>query len=242
MALDRIFSLARTTWIAYALAGLVVTLTSLNWLTFTGMIYQSINPNAVFLGLGLLAASLALLILSVTIVTSEWGREIAWKGLASGIAAALFLFLFASLSLDGYLMEKDPRSIFSDGSGSGQMELLVDSIADASITLTGRPDSIQGAVIGDSHALRWALRNYEDIDYLLSPGSGVVYPFLITIDEGIFQSTQENYRGQDFVLSSTPGWGGILPEDWISWIGFREGPIVNEYMILWIRNDIYSGY
>jgi hypothetical protein len=240
--LDRIFFLARTTWITYALASLVVILTSLNWLTFTGLIYQSAQPNAVFLGLGLLAASLALLILSVTIVTSEWGRAMAWKGLASGAAATLFLFLVASLSLDSYLMEKDPRSIFSDGSGSGQMELLVNSIADASITYTGRPDSIQGAVIADNDALRWALREFEDIDYLISPGSGIEYPFLITKGDGGIQALQDNYRGQDFVLSSSPGWSRILPDNWIKWVAFREGPILNEYLILWIRNDIYSGY
>jgi hypothetical protein len=228
--------------VTLALAGNIVILTSLNWLTLTGMIYQGANPNAGLLQLGLLAASLALLILSATIVTSEWGREVFWMGLAFGTAVTLALYLVASLSLDAYLMEKDPRSLFSSDGGRGQVELLVDSIADASITATGRSDSIPGAVIGTSDAISWALRDFEEFDYLLHPGAGIDYPVMITSGEVSTLTLQENYRGQDFVLSSAPGWTGIFPDNWISWIGFREGPIVNEYLILWIRNDIYSGY
>jgi len=219
-----------------------VVLASLNWLTFTGMIFQAARENALLLEFGLMAASLALLILSAAVVSSEWGWNTAWKGLSGGFANALLLGLVASLTLDTYILDKDPRSIFSGGSGSGQVELLVDSIADASITATGRPDSIQGAVINDSDALRWALREYEGFDYLVSLPSEMDYPLLITSVEGDFQALQENYRGQDFVLSSHPGWGRVLPDDWISWIAFRKGPVVREYLILWVRNDIYSGY
>jgi hypothetical protein len=122
------------------------------------------------------------------------------------------------------------------------MELLKDSIADASITATGRPESIQGAVIGATDALRWTLRDFQNIDYIISPGSAIDYPVVITAGEENSLPLEENYRGQDFVLSSTPGWDRILPDNWISWIGFREGPIVNEYLVLWIRNDVYSGY
>ena len=240
--LVRLSRLVRGSWVTQSLGGSVVVLASLNWLTFTGMIFQAARENALFLELGLMAASLALLILSAAVVSSEWGWNTVWKGLAGGVTAVLFLYLVASLTLDSYIMEKDPRSIFSGGSGSGQMELLVDSIADASITATGRPESIRGAVISDSDALRWALREYEGFDYLVNLPSETDYPILITSVEGEFQALQENYRGQDFVLSSHPGWGRILPDDWISWIAFRKGPVISEYLILWVRNDIYSGY
>jgi len=240
--LVRIFHLAPSIWVTHALAGLVVVLASLNWLTFIGLIFRGMNQNALLLELGLFLASLALLILSATVVSSEWNMNTTWKGLVTGGATALFLFLVSSLSLDAYVMDKDPRSIFSGGSGSGQMGLLLDSIADASITATGRPESIQGAVIGDSDVLRWSLRDYAEIDYLVSPVSGMEYPILITPGDGEILALQDNYRGQDFVLSSAPGWEGVLPNNWISWLGFREGPIANQYLILWVRNDIYSGY
>lgn len=242
LELVRFFQLAPSSWVTWSMTALVVVLASLNWLTFIGMIFQAFTQNALLLELGLLAASLALLILSSVVVASEWGWNTAWKGLAGGAGIALLLYMVGSLSLDAYVMEKDPRSIFSGGSGSGQMELLVDSIVDASITATGRPESIQGAVVGESDTLRWALREYEGFDYLVNLVSGIDYPILITTREIDFQVVEENYRGQDFVLSSAPGWGRILPDNWISWIAFRKGPIISDYLILWVRNDIYSGY
>lgn len=238
----RLLRLAATSWVTYVLSGIVLVLASLNWLTFIGMIFQGANQNAMLLELGLLLASLALVILSATIVTSEWGWPTASKGLVGGVALTLFLYLIASLSLDTYLVSHDPRSIFSDGTGSGQMELLRKSIADVSITATGRPDSINGAVISDNQALRWALRDFEEIGFLVSPPTGIEYPILITMGQNEYPIIQENYRGQDFVLSTRSNWGRILPDDWISWIAFRKGPVVNDYLILWVRNDIYSGY
>lgn len=238
----RLFHLTPSTWVTWSMMGVVVVLASLNWLTFTGMVFQVATENALLLELGLMAASVALLILVAAVSASEWGWRTSWKGLAGGAVAVLLLSLFASLTLDAYIVEKDPRGMIPGGDGSGQMELLVDSIADASITATGRPDSIEGAVLGGGDDLKWALRAYEEFDYLVSPPSGIAYPILITIGEGETQVIQENYRGQDFVLSTSPNWGRILPDDWISWIAYRKGPVISKYLVLWVRNDIYSGY
>jgi hypothetical protein len=65
---------------------------------------------------------------------------------------------------------------------------------------------------------------------------------LITAEQDQSWAGNELYRGQDFVIASHPGWTGVIPDDWISWIAFRFGPVQQEHIILWIRNDIYSGY
>lgn len=240
--LVRTLQLTRSTWVTYALAGVVSVLAVLNWLTFTGMVFQAGNDKALLLQLGLLAASIALVILSVVIVSAEWGWEVAWKGLAAGGLLVLGLYTVSTLSLESYLWEKDPRSIFSGGAGAGQMDLLRESIADASLTATGRPDSIQGAATLDSAALRWALRGFSGISFVDAVDREDPPPLLITSAEMTSQVNKEIYRGQDFTLSTRPGWTGSFPPDWISWTAFRFGPVVPDYIILWVRNDIYSGY
>jgi hypothetical protein len=65
---------------------------------------------------------------------------------------------------------------------------------------------------------------------------------LITSEEDQTWGESEIYRGQDFVLAVHPGWAGPVPEDWISWVAFRFGPVQRDHVILWIRNDINSGY
>ena len=141
-----------------------------------------------------------------------------------------------------YLRQGDPRSLWSDGSGTGQTGLLAESIYDASITQTGRGDAIQGVVVGSWNVLRWELRDLDGIKFQDALDAEGLPPVIITSEIDYFLVNQEMYRGQDFILETHPGWNGIVPADWISWVAFRSGPVEKEDIILWIRNDIFSGY
>ncbi len=240
--LYRIYQLAKNSWVVYVIAGLVGVLIVLNWLTFIGMVFQGGNSNAVLLQWGLIAASLALVILSMTIAASEWGWPVSLKGLGLGSAMMLTIHMLSVLVLGCYLRQGDPRSLWSDGSGTGQTRLLRESIYDASITLTGRGDAIQGVVVGSWDALRWELRDLDGIEFQNSLDAEGLPPLIITSEIDYFLVNQEMYRGQDFVLETRRGWNGIIPSDWIRWIAFRSGPVEKDDIILWIRNDIFSGY
>jgi hypothetical protein len=240
--LFRIYQLANDFWVVYAIAGLVGVLIVLNWLTFTGMVFQGGNSNAVLLQWGLIAASLALVILSMTIAASEWGWPVSLKGLGLGSALLLTIYMLSALVQGCYLRQGDSRSLWSDGSGTGQTRLLRESIYDASITQTGRGDAIQGVVVGSWDALRWELRDLDGIEFQDSLDAEGLPPVIITSEIDYLLVNQEMYRGQDFVLETRPGWNGIIPPDWIRWIAFRSGPVEKDDIILWIRNDIFSGY
>ena len=238
----RVFTSAKSVWATYLVAGLAAVLVSLNWLTMIGMVFQVGNDKAILLQLGLLAASTALVVLSFIVVSGEWNKGTAWKGLAIGVGLVLLLFMISSLTLDGFLWEKDPRSLYTSSSGPGQMDLLRDSISGASLTATGRSDSIQGVVLAKSPSLRWYLKDYPAFEFADSIEGGNPPPVLITSEEDQSWAENEVYRGQDFVLSSHLGWNGPVPEDWISWMAFRFGPVQRDHIILWVRNDINSGY
>jgi len=229
-------------WVVYAIAGLVGVLIVLNWLTFIGMVFQGGNSNAVLLQWGLIAASLALVILSMTIAASEWGWSVSLKGLGLGSGLLLTIYMLSALIQGSYLSHGDPRSLWSDGFGTGQTRLLAESIYDASITQTGRGDAIQGVVVGSWDVLRWELRDLDGIEFQDTLDAEGLPPVIITSDLDYFLVNQEMYRGQDFVLETSRGWKGIIPADWIRWIAFRSGPVENDDIILWIRNDIFSGY
>jgi len=240
--LFRIYQMATDYWVVYAIAGLVGVLIVLNWLTFIGMVFQGGNSNAVLLQWGLIAASLALVILSMTIAASEWGWSVSLKGFGLGSGLLLTIYMLSALIQGSYLSHGDPRSLWSDGFGTGQTRLLAESIYDASITQTGRGDAIQGVVVGSWDVLRWELRDLDGIEFQDTLDAEGLPPVIITSDLDYFLVNQEMYRGQDFVLETSRGWKGIIPADWIRWIAFRSGPVENDDIILWIRNDIFSGY
>jgi hypothetical protein len=240
--LFRIYNLVEDIWVVYALAALTGVLIVLNWLTFTGMVYQVGNDRAIFLHLGLIAASLALLALSISVVASEWDWSVSQKALGLGFGFMLFLFSLSSMAQGAFLRMGDPRSIWSDGSGYGQADLLLDSIYDASITQSGRGNAIAGIVVDDSESLRWILRDYRGFEFAGSLDPEGFYPVIITSDLDSYLVDPSIYRGQDFVIGTNPGWDGIVPYDWISWLAYRSGPVQKDHVILWIRNDIFSGY
>ena len=178
----------------------------------------------------------------MTIAASELGWSISLKGLGLGSAGMLIIYMLSALTQGFYLRQDDPRSLWSDGSGAGQIRLLQDSIYDASITQTGRGNAIEGAVIGTWDSLRWALRDLESFEYQETLDPESLPPVIITSGSEYYLVEEDIYRGQDFILETRPGWTGIIPPDWPSWIAFRSGPVEKEDIILWIRNDIFSGY
>lgn len=238
--LVRLWQLAEGTWPVWVLASLIGTLLTLNWLTLTGMVFQIGNQRAVLLQWGLIAASLALLLLATTITASEWGWPTAKKGLTVGIAGMLLIYTFSTTVKGAYQRIADPRSLWSDGTGAGQMDLILSTVGDVSISQTGRWDSIEGVVLDGSDSLRWLFRDLQNFTFVESYDMAELPPILVTTERSQSLVPPESYRGQDFVIRTWPGWPGLIPQDRISWIAFRDGPILNEYIILWVRGDILS--
>jgi hypothetical protein len=227
-------------WPVWILAGLITVLMILNWLTFVGMIFQTGNQRALLLQGGLLAASLALVILALTIIAAEWDWTTAKKGLGIGSVLILLIYMVSATAQGAYLRSGDPRSLWSDGSGAGQMDLLLDTVSQVSITQTGRRDSIEGKVLNPDDSIRWLFRDLDQIEYIEAYSPGDLPPILVTAEHEGYLVPKESYRGQDFVVRSKPAWQGLAPTNWISWIAFRDGPIINEYIILWVRGDILT--
>ncbi len=239
--LVRIGQTVEFSWVTNTLSGMIAVLFVLNWLTFTGMITQQENQRAILLQWGLIAASIALGLLAMTIVASEWGWPSAKKGLVMGLSGVLGIYLISAMVQGAYLQAGDPHSLWTKGAGSGQIDLLQDTIAEVSVAKTGRQDSIQGAVINGNSSLKWALRNLNEFEFYEVYNPGIATPVLITSEIDNIQVPPAFYRGQDFVIATNPAGSAVFPDDWISWIAFRDGPIETEDIILWVRHDILPG-
>lgn len=232
---------AEGSWPVYVLAGMLAVLIGLNWLTLIGMVFQAGNQRAVLLQAGLLAASLALAVLAMMIIASEKGWAAARKGLVLGAGSMLLLYTLSAMVQGAYLRAGDPRSLWTDGAGYGQVDLLRDTISGISLAQTGQKDSLEGIVVNGSDTVRWYLRELKEFSYVSAVYSEILPPIIITSDDDQYLVSQQAYRGQDFVIRSWPGWPGLIPQDWISWIAFRDGPLVYQKVILWVRGDILAG-
>ncbi|MFO8035794.1 MAG: hypothetical protein R6U57_04115 [Anaerolineales bacterium] len=242
LALRPVFRPLKLKSVVWTLALLILILMSLMWLSFLGLAIRGGEGRGALLQWIMVAAALILGLLSVSLVTAEWSWEVGKQGLVIGLSIALGLYMLSGTVSAAYLRPGDPRTLWLSDPGSGQLRLIIDTLEEVSVYHTGREDSIEIVVDDDlSTSLQWALRNFPQVRYETYIDEGDRPPVLITDQEVDTSSLSQSYLGQDFVYRTTSGWAGALPGDWKKWLAFREGELEKEYILVWIRRDVYPG-
>jgi hypothetical protein len=226
-------------WVIPVQAGLIVLVGSMIWFYFINMIPFSAPGEGIMTQWIVIGAAFLLALMITLIVLSEWSWPIARRGLTVGVLASLGVYLLAVLSGAAYVNPGDPREILYPDEGLPQLGLFEDTLQEFGLWETGRADELQVTVLNERPELRWVLRDYQNARFQ-EQGSLDTYPDVVikqgTEDASLWSTT---YRGQDFVLRTAPAWQGPLPADWKAWLAFREGPLQQEYTVLWLRRDVF---
>lgn len=223
------------------LAGFVFLLLALFWLTLATI--SRVTPSTGIVDVRLLVpfGTLILIGLTTALVCLGWSTETGLKGLTWGLLFALFLYNLSVLWGSAQLRLNQPSEFWSAVPGSGQARLFADSLDFISRQETGTTGSLDVLVTDDRPSLRWALRNYPDTDFVSEPAIGQLPSIVITNQDQQFPTLAASYAGQDFNWWSWPGWNGVLPPNLIRWFNYREAPIFNQKVVLWIRSDLLLG-
>jgi hypothetical protein len=158
-----------------------------------------------------------------------------------GLNATLSLYLLAALWGATQVRPQQPQELWSPPPATGQAGLFLGTLEDLSKWKTGLPDQIDVTVVVDSPAIRWLLRNYPNAQYPPVLPVDQTPSVLITDQEQTEISLPATYRGQDFAWNIAPGWKGALPPDFAGWLAFRTAPLEKRHIILWAREDLFSG-
>ena len=232
------FESAPAVWI---LAGLIFILFSLMWLSFLSLATHPGDQQAVFWQWGIIVASMIVGLLSVSLFTAERSWQEGKQGLIMGVVTALVLYMMSGSVSTAYIRADDPRSFWYPDPGTAQLPLLMETIQEMSVYQTGREDSIRITVYNNTSSLKWAFRNYPRVQFETYIKDSELAPLLITDSEVETSQFSNQYLGQDFVLHTYPGWQGVLPSDWKKWVAFREGQLVEDPILLWVKRDVYLG-
>lgn len=228
-------------WIGAAQAALVIVLLVLFWLTLAGLARAVPNDPGTPLRLGILGGILALIVLTSLLVGMGWSYEAGRLGLAWGLIVSTGIYCLSALWGAAQVRAHLPQEFWYPPPAPGQTALFLDTLEDLSEWHTGVPDAIAIKTNVDSPSLRWALRDFENLDWVSGPLLGELPPILITSQAESAPSLAQDYRGQDFVWRVWPGWPGPLPDKLSAWFVFREAPLQNEHIILWARTDLFPG-
>ncbi|MCU0485204.1 MAG: hypothetical protein MUC85_03740 [Anaerolineales bacterium] len=187
-------------------------------------------------------AGIALIILVVTlIIGAGWSFNVTRLGVSWGIALVLGISMLSSLRYSGFTGPSQSGDLWGTPPGTGQARELSETLGDLSEWRTGQRTEIDILAAVDSAALNWELRNFPNLQLVQGLSPDMVPSVIITSQEQTELNLTLAYRGQDFVWEQYPGWGGLLPVQWVDWLYFHKAPAVSQSLILWAHNDLFPG-
>ena len=123
-------------------------------------------------------------------------------------------------------------------------KILVSTIENYSEWTHGSKHEAEIQVINiDYPSLNWALRNFENIEFVNHFSTSANPEFVITKFDQTIEAA-DSYKGQDFEWIATPIWNLLIPNEWANWVLSRRIPTnlqQQDLIILWVRNDLFPG-
>ncbi len=226
-----------------ALLGLLLAV--LIWNTLISTIQPLVTSGATtdLLRIGLLSGIVLLGVLTTLLIGLGWNWEISRNGLVWGITISCLVYSISLISGAALVRPNQPAELWGVPPGTGETDLFLASIHDASDWQTGLPQFVPIQSTVDYPSLRWALRNFPDVQFTTSVPNQESPAVLITAKEKAVapQNITDTHRGQAFTWRVWPAWTGPLPDNFLSWLTYRQAPVTNEQIILWVRSDLFPG-
>jgi hypothetical protein len=188
-----------------------------------------------------------LLVISFFLAGSLWGSRAAWRGVGF---AFLIYFVVYGLALGwqaSVTFANDPRELWQINPPTRKINRLVDTLEQMSRfdkSTRGEPDKITIAVQApDDGALAWALRDFDNVDYVEGVGLEIATGAVIVPYDEKGYTFGADYVGQDFILSEEWHLYDLSWTDFFAWLNVRETrfkPSIGDRYMLWVRKDVYG--
>jgi hypothetical protein len=210
-------------------------------MTIVSLASGQVSPENLTKMLIALAATPVILILSTYLIGTGW----TWEASLPGIKTAIFVLLGISVLGAGWhaagLGRQPEREMWRAGQTVISNDLLKTTVGDISEYNTGRRDDIDVRLIGiQSPALDWALRTFENTAHINAVTADENSSILLTPADEV-PALGDKYRGQKIVWASRPAWDLFSLEEWPTWLIFRQGPMDDSQLMIWVRADLFPG-
>jgi hypothetical protein len=241
MELSRYLPAHESLWVSLVQGSVLLVLLALFWLTLAGLAQAPLTTPGLGLRYSILGGILVLGILTTGLVSLGWSWNVAKRGVVWGVSAGLSLYVLSGMWSAAQVSPNQPQELWAPGSGTGQVNLMLQTLGDLSEWNTGLRQSIDVIAPQDIPSLQWALRDYTKTRYVNSPSSRDQPSVVFTRESDQSPELAAAYRGQDFVWWVNPDWEGALPLEWERWITYRQAPVQNIHLILWARTNLFPG-
>ncbi len=224
--------------VAWCLAILLFLLAVVGWMNVLSI---SRDPVRSAIYLGIIIAAFVLGLIGVLLAGAGWSIGSASLGVGMALCLAFGLQFISNTFVMTVVHQNGAQELWSPSTATGQADLLLSTLADLSSWNTGLRNQLDIVVVNGAPSLKWALRDFTNASFVTDLSSSASPPVVITQKEAQEPVLAQNYRGQDFVWTLSPGWQGAFPPDFINWLTVRAAPLAQSQIILWARTDIFPG-
>ncbi len=224
--------------VAGCLAVLLFVLAVVGWMNILAIGRYQVNVGLYW---AIIIGSVLLGLIGVLLVSAGWSARTAATGVVAALCVVLGLQLVANTMGMAVVRLNGSQELWSPGATTGQADLLLATLADFSSWNTGLRDQLQIVALDAPPSLQWALHQFPNASYESALSSTEAPPVVITLKGTETPVLAQQYRGQDFVWTESPGWQGAFPPGFINWLAFRAAPLNQVQVILWARADIFPG-
>jgi hypothetical protein len=206
------------------------------WLNLASITNMDLTGTVAHTRLWLLAAVMLLIVLSMLLVGTGWSASVARLG---GVwAGVVLLTLFTIAMSTGAAGLRTPLTVelWSPEPRTGRVDVLLNVATQISDLNRGDAAQLPLTILNEgSPALHWLFRYWQvtDVSQLVPQTT----PALI-ITPSANLSLSVKYRGEPLVLQETGAWEKVSPSDLLKWFVYRQLPVQQSSVILWVRSDL----
>jgi hypothetical protein len=206
------------------------------WLNLASITNMDLGSDQAHTRLWLLAAVVLLIVLSTLLVGTGWSVSVARLGGVWGGVIVLTLFTIAMTTGAAGLRQPLTVELWQPQPCTGRVDILLKVANQISDLNRGDAAQLPLTILNeDSPALHWLFRDWQVQDVrLLAPDAA---PALIITPSGNL-SLSVKYRGEPLVLHETGAWDKASPSDLLKWFIYRQLPLQQDGVILWVRSDL----
>jgi hypothetical protein len=220
---------------------LILLLLALAWINLAGLSMSMADVTGFRLRWLVIGGTIVLGAITTILIGLGWSIKTAQKGLVWGLVVGVGLYSFATMWNSTQIRPNGEQDLIAPVPMAKNAGDLLVTLNNLSEWRTGIGDALDIVVTSSAPSLHWALRNWSEARYLNSVPTGELPSVIINSEDQPSPSLPVGYRGQDFAWWVSPAWEGILPENWTSWLVFREAPQIENKVILWARGDLFPG-
>ena len=226
----------RNMWEIAGLGVLIMALLIFGWLNLAGLTKMDLTTDTAHMHLLLLAAVVLLVGLSIVLVGAGWSADAARLGGVWAGVLALGLFSLAMSTGAAGLRQPLTVELWQPEPRTGRVDVLLkvaNQISDLNKGTDGQlPLTIQGV---DSTALEWLFHNWQVTTVSTLAPDSTPEMVISPISQVSLGAT---YRGEALPLREVPDWDHATTSNWLTWLVYRQMPVLREDVILWVRDDL----